>query len=415
MGDPMQMYNKNQNLLGSAMFSNDPGDYVQYTPVGMAAGKYCVSFWNIKYPDTNPVKMTAKIQTAYETIENIELKPNVTGKDRSGRWEKIGTYFFSGSGDEYVRFTVTGRHARVADVKWVPESTNAGRKEVIIGTGDAEFRMCGHWGLSFFGDSKGFCGYHVQANIINPGQETTPCSHFEYELMIVKEGDCVCFCDHTQYRLQSNSVVFIPSGADHSLLNQGVKKCSIINIFMHSIFYDKVIKLIGCVTLDPKPDPTVLKNELAAALIYKLDYICDIRNHIPIGHKAIIAEGVINELLLYLFTNFIENREHIPSWLNSARMQMARNNNFVSGIQQFVALSGRSQEHLTRCMKKYYHETPTAFINALRIHKAKELLLQTNLSITDIIYEVGFTSASHFYKLFLEYYHIPPTRFRSNQ
>ncbi len=48
------------------------------------------------------------------------------------------------------------------------------------------------------------------------------------------------------------------------------------------------------------------------------------------------------------------------------------------------------------------------------MEKARDFLLNTKLSITDITMNVGFESNSHFSRLFHRYFGISPKRFRKN-
>ena len=77
-----------------------------------------------------------------------------------------------------------------------------------------------------------------------------------------------------------------------------------------------------------------------------------------------------------------------------------------------VELSGKSQEHLSRSVKKYYGVTLSEFVNELRLNYAVNLITNTNLKITDICYESGFGNLASFYTLFQKSYGKSPKKFR---
>jgi AraC-like DNA-binding protein/ligand-binding sensor protein len=55
----------------------------------------------------------------------------------------------------------------------------------------------------------------------------------------------------------------------------------------------------------------------------------------------------------------------------------------------------------------------TDYVSRLRIERAKNLLLNRNLRVSEIAYEVGFQSLTHFNRVFKKVLGIPPTRYRS--
>ena len=57
---------------------------------------------------------------------------------------------------------------------------------------------------------------------------------------------------------------------------------------------------------------------------------------------------------------------------------------------------------------------PAAYIRQYRLQKAKTLLVVTNLMITEICCEVGYTSIAHFSDNFSSEYQLSPTEFRNN-
>ena len=71
-----------------------------------------------------------------------------------------------------------------------------------------------------------------------------------------------------------------------------------------------------------------------------------------------------------------------------------------------------SKPHFFRCFKHTFGVSPVEFINQQRIEMAKELLLTTQKSLTEICYEAGFNNTSYFSRLFKRYEKMSPSRFR---
>ena len=73
-----------------------------------------------------------------------------------------------------------------------------------------------------------------------------------------------------------------------------------------------------------------------------------------------------------------------------------------------------SYSQLTRIFKKYMGCTITHYINSVKMNYAKELLSNTDLSLTQITEELNFESSSHFHYLFKQHFGITPLGFRKN-
>ena len=74
-------------------------------------------------------------------------------------------------------------------------------------------------------------------------------------------------------------------------------------------------------------------------------------------------------------------------------------------LAQHVKLSRRQLERL---FQKHLHCVPTRYYLELRLAKARQLLLQTSMSIVDVAFASGFVSAPHFSKCYRDFYGIPP-------
>ena len=69
--------------------------------------------------------------------------------------------------------------------------------------------------------------------------------------------------------------------------------------------------------------------------------------------------------------------------------------------------------YLSHLYKRETGKAFTSYLKEYRINKAKELLLNTKLSISDIAYDVGFNDAHYFTICFKEVTGVTPTKFRT--
>lgn len=77
-----------------------------------------------------------------------------------------------------------------------------------------------------------------------------------------------------------------------------------------------------------------------------------------------------------------------------------------------AARSYLSRSRLTHLFKQQTGQSVTAYLAALRIHHAKELLRQEGMSIAEVSEDVGFSEAGRFTKVFRRLEGISPSRYR---
>ncbi len=76
---------------------------------------------------------------------------------------------------------------------------------------------------------------------------------------------------------------------------------------------------------------------------------------------------------------------------------------------------GISASHLQRIFKQAYGKTILGFLNEVRINKAKQLIIDTNMSIAEISENIGFNSTQAFNARFKDFVGLSPVNFRKNE
>ena len=73
-----------------------------------------------------------------------------------------------------------------------------------------------------------------------------------------------------------------------------------------------------------------------------------------------------------------------------------------------------SRYHFIRLFKRVFNKTPHQYLTEKRIERAKELLASSQLSVTDVCFEVGFQSLGSFSTLFHKRVGSSPIIYRTN-
>lgn len=112
-----------------------------------------------------------------------------------------------------------------------------------------------------------------------------------------------------------------------------------------------------------------------------------------------------------LFEQLLDLREHYRTDITLTVEENIMNS---ISVEQMAVLSGRSLSSFRRDFVAIYNMPPSQWIRMKRLEKAKELLLGTTMTITDICYTLGFENLAHFSRLFKAHCGYPPTGYKTN-
>jgi AraC-like DNA-binding protein len=83
--------------------------------------------------------------------------------------------------------------------------------------------------------------------------------------------------------------------------------------------------------------------------------------------------------------------------------------------EQIARYINISPDYLTDCFHKELGLTPMAYLNRYRIRQARDLLVNSDLKITQIAFAVGFSESAHFTRTFQREVGVTPRAYRCGQ
>jgi AraC-like DNA-binding protein len=137
-----------------------------------------------------------------------------------------------------------------------------------------------------------------------------------------------------------------------------------------------------------------------------------------------LAEPLIAESLgLYAGSILLApRRPPVPSSASSsgARRLAVRTRDFLDAsydrslrVSEIAAAVGASASHMQRCFRAEHGMTIVGYVQTRRLARARELLLASDLSITEVAFAVGFNGQSYFTRLFTRETGLSPARYRA--
>lgn len=145
------------------------------------------------------------------------------------------------------------------------------------------------------------------------------------------------------------------------------------------------------------------------------------KEYLPVhdAHTSIIVSSLLQIILTKLFR--IKSDDHI-SFQNNKYLHLFLD--FQSLVEKhcfenrkvifFADKMGVTTKTINNITQSIIHKSAKTFINDTFIIQTKRLIINTQFSFTEIAYKVGFDDPSNFFKYFIKYAGVSPSRFREN-
>ncbi|UVI32706.1 helix-turn-helix domain-containing protein [Paenibacillus spongiae] len=122
----------------------------------------------------------------------------------------------------------------------------------------------------------------------------------------------------------------------------------------------------------------------------------------PSAFREMICAGILMELLGMLMQE-LEQRDvpaHKAAMARTIEHYIVRHYKEEIRIQDLAQLVNRTPNYVTTIFKETMGQTPIEFMHHIRITTARDLLLQTNMTITEVSDALGFCDPPYFNRVF---------------
>lgn len=127
--------------------------------------------------------------------------------------------------------------------------------------------------------------------------------------------------------------------------------------------------------------------------------------------KALLHACVVT--LLSFIKQPKSEKSSLPFWFNQFLEYFTKPEYVKAGIPSIIEKANYNRIYLCRVFKKYMNVTMTEYLNQTRLNYAETYLRNTNMTITNICSELGFSSSSYFEKMFKNKYNMTPSKYKS--
>lgn len=256
--------------------------------------------------------------------------------------------------------------------------------------------------------------------------------HHLFELLFCLEGEVVQEINRDTITLHTGDWLLIKSGVRHQLINESDLPYGYFNVHF-DLDVPEIRSMLASAPYRHIPHDIAKRTKLSSH-IQELEVIVQ-RNHAEDGEESAPEFRFEDKLLLQSYTLLIIHDlltllRELPAPpiaptrdgpLPATDVAHAIEEKLSQGLNDEMSVAGVAKElNLSRsqCSKlfsKVYGLSPRQYISRQKLNSAKELLVTTNLSVSDIAEKLGFRSASHFSRQFRRWTGQSPTEYKPKQ
>ena len=248
-----------------------------------------------------------------------------------------------------------------------------------------------------------------------------PHIHREMEIGLVLSGNANLIVNGQRYSIQQGSIFFINANEMHNVACQGQGSVRIVYIQVSNRFCQEYLHLFRNLEIlqsDLTENITARDNCVLTRLIIETCrcYLDD--SELSLLHCMETLCGLFCHLLSIIPYRHFDEADYQARKHKSARIQ--RITEYINmhysekiSLSALAEMENISTTHLSHFISDNLNMTFQDYVNNLRLEKAVHLIVNTNLRMTDICLECGFSDIKYLNKVFARQFNCLPKDYRS--
>ena len=249
------------------------------------------------------------------------------------------------------------------------------------------------------------------------------------ELVIVLSGSATHEVNHESHPIHKGDVFVI----SHPQTTHGFRDA--VNFRICNIMYDPGVILPSQSDLKTTPgyqslfviEPAMIEQKGFASRLTlgskEYDIIYNLIQHLyfefnshPPGYRSMIQSLLVRMFILLSRYHQEDNAAADNPALSIATSvaYMEQHFRIDMSIAELAQMAGLSTRHFRRIFQNIYHMSPIRYLNSLRIQTACQMLAATDLSVTEIAIQCGFSDGNYFSTKFKQATGKSPMAYRKN-
>lgn len=249
--------------------------------------------------------------------------------------------------------------------------------------------------------------------------------HDYIEMMYVVQGSIQHVIDGKEVTLHQGEILLLNQHSWHEIKKANMEDIAINFIILPS-FFDVVYDMIGYDNIIAKFLVDLLKRDENSGkyLLFQVSDIIQVQNLVENMIQSLYEqeddhkENQITMGLLFMYLARYVNRttkgvvKRFEELLVETVLDYINVNYRNATLQEISNQLKQPDYTLSKLIKKQTGKTFKELLQSRRFYRAEELLMESDLSVDDIIYAVGYESHSYFFRSFKEKHGITPKQYR---
>jgi len=240
--------------------------------------------------------------------------------------------------------------------------------------------------------------------------------HKAMEIMYVINGKCKIEIEDRLIEMRSGQYIYIQSNVKHRLIVAKNNPCRMLNIefiekndnqLSKDVYYTNLKAL-----LDQDHQYFILKDDETVyftlrRLVLELDH--------QSKENQLLIDNLMLQLLLWIDRARKEHHEHADNfYIKEVLTYIHEHYDTEIKVEDLAHVTHLHPSYLHRIFKMTLNKTINEYITKVRIDKAKMLLMNTEIPVTDISNFVGINTSQYFSSLFKKETGLSPSAFRAH-
>lgn len=266
-------------------------------------------------------------------------------------------------------------------------------------------------GLPYLAYIKKFDMYHSDLSQLHRHLHTL-------ELLFITDGLCSCYINTKSYRLKRGDLAIINANVLHNTIDENNTK---IRGFILGINNLHLKDKDPYTLLSDKQNPVLHTSKITPQLAYYFSLFDEFIN-LP---KECIDDykyslDLLIHSLFHTLVHFLKIQENNNEFINDQHLGERIKNYIEAHFLDNITLKSMSKDlniseyHLSRSCKKFLGYSPIQYITKRRLKEAQNLLITTDLTVTEIAFHCGYNNSNYFQSVFNNFVGMPPGKYRKS-
>lgn len=258
-------------------------------------------------------------------------------------------------------------------------------------------------------------------NMVNssyPKQHT----HEYFEIFVLLSGETKHYINGDSYVMRKGDACLIRPTDSHYFADVEHPERQVAADFLALPgFVYKLFSVLGVATPELLLNGTEpLSFHISSSLTSVIERNClYIQSPYPKTHTTSDLQ-ICKSMFTELFCNFVQTKTikldyNYPQWLQKLIVELQNSDNFSKKIEEMLVGIPYSYSYVQKQFKKYLSTTIIAYLNTVKLTRAKELLRNTQMTVSELSVYLGYESTAHLNHLFKNAFGMTPIEFRKQK